>query len=184
MTTDADDWTLAIAGDGEAFGRVFDRHRERVFRHAVRLVPSPADADDVVAVAFLELWRKRRSARQVDGSLLPWLLVTSTNAARNIARSSRRYRALLARLPPGAYAPDPADRPDDSDAERALASLPLPDQQVITLCVVHSFSEREAAEALGIAAGTVKSRLSRAKKRLRERVVQLTDEATTEGSAS
>lgn len=164
-TLDTDDWQAAIDGSGEAFGRLFDRHRDRLKRHSLRLVPTPADADDVVAITFLEAWRKRDRVRFTDGSILPWLLVTATNSAHNLSRSSRRHRALLARLPVEPPVPDHAER-FEGDAERALRGLSLPDRQVIGLCVVEGMSEREAAEALGIPAGTVKSRLSRAKARL------------------
>ena len=59
MTSDAEDWAQALAGSGEAFGRIFDRHRNRIARHSIRLVPTPADAEDVVAITFLEAWRRR-----------------------------------------------------------------------------------------------------------------------------
>lgn len=163
---DTTDWSAALAGDGEAFGRVFDRHRDRVFRHSVRLVPVAEDAADVVAIVFLEAWRRRETVRLIDGSLLPWLLVTATNTARNLTRTARRYGSLLDRLPPPLYVPDPADGFDNTDATDALRRLPLRDQQVIVLSVLDGLSDGEVAEALGIPVGTVKSRLSRAKRRL------------------
>ncbi|MFS2076169.1 RNA polymerase sigma factor, partial [Curtobacterium sp. CT11-133] len=83
---DSGDWAMALEGDGEAFGRVFDRHRHRVQRHCMRLVPVDTDAADSVAIVFLEAWRNRARVRLVDGSLLPWLLVTATNVARNQTR--------------------------------------------------------------------------------------------------
>ncbi len=176
--TDEDAWAAALRGEGEAFGLIFDRHRDRVRRHSHRLVPTPADAEDVVAITFLEAWRRRREVRFVDGSILPWLLVTATNSARNVSRGARRYRALLERLPPASW----SEPPTGDDAQRALRSLPLADQRVIALCVLDGYSEREAAAALGIAPGTVKSRLSRAKARLAQRLEQptLTKEATNE----
>ena len=166
MTTDASDWAAALEGRGEAFGRIFDRHRDRLFRHSLRLVPTAADADDVVAIAFLEAWRKRAAVRFVEGSLLPWLLVTATHSAHNVSRSSRRYRALLARLPAEEFVADHAEHFGEGDAVRALRALSLVDREVIALCVLEGLSEREAASALGVPAGTVKSRLSRAKSRL------------------
>ncbi|MDH6181958.1 RNA polymerase sigma factor (sigma-70 family) [Microbacteriaceae bacterium SG_E_30_P1] len=168
--SDEEDWSAAVAGDGEAFGRIYDRHRDRVTRHSLRLVPTPADADDVVAITFMESWRRRDQVRFVDNSVLPWLLVTATNAARNLSRSARRYHALLARLPATEPAPDHAERFDDNDAIAALRTLSAADQRVVALCVLEGLSEREAAAALGVPPGTVKSRLSRAKRRLAERV--------------
>lgn len=167
MTDDSDEvvWAAALEGNGDAFGRIFDRHRHRLYRHSYRLVPVAADADDVVAIAFLEAWRRRTAARFVDGSILPWLLVIATNSSRNLSRSARRYQALLTKLPTGEHGRNHADDTDD-EAHASLAKLSLADQQVITLCVLDGYSEREAAEAIGVAPGTVKSRLSRAKARL------------------
>lgn len=167
MNSDETDWALAVRGDGVAAGRIFDRHRERVRRHSHRLVPqfAEADAEDVVAVVFMEAWRKREVIRFTNGSMLPWLLVTATHTAANLSRAARRYRALLIRLPPHADLPDPADG-DSGNAEQALRNLSTRDQQVLTLCVLEGFSDREAAAALGVPPGTVKSRLFTAKKRL------------------
>lgn len=182
MTTDAADWADALEGRGEAFGRIFDRHRDRLFRHSLRLVPRPADADDVVAIAFLEAWRKRTAVRFVDDSLLPWLLVTATHSAHNLSRGSRRYRALLARLPVEASVADHAESFGEGDAVRALRTLSLADRDVITLCVVEGLSEREVAIALDVPPGTVKSRLSRAKARLARRLESPTPTTLAEAS--
>ncbi|RDH96459.1 RNA polymerase sigma-70 factor (ECF subfamily) [Curtobacterium sp. AG1037] len=160
------DWSRALGGDGEAFGRVFDRHRHRVLRHCLRLVPEGSDAADTVAVVFLEAWRLRERVRLVEGSVLPWLLLTATNTARNQSRAARRYRAALDRLPPPEPVADHAERDPDGPAVRALRSLPQRDQQVLVLAVLEGYSEREVATALGLPAGTVKSRLSRARRRL------------------
>jgi RNA polymerase sigma-70 factor (ECF subfamily) len=168
MSTTSDDeadWARAVSGDGAAAGRIFDRHRDRIKRHSRRLVPEQADADDVVAVVFLEAWRKRDRIRFTEGSILPWMLVTATNTASNLTRSARRHRALLEKLPPGPDAPDPAES-FPGEAEVALSSLSLRDQQVLSLCVLEDVSEKEAAVVLGIPPGTVKSRLFHAKKRL------------------
>ncbi len=162
---DAADWADAVDGDGEAFGRIFDRHRDRVRRHGYRLAPSVDEVEDLVALTFLEAWRRRSRVRMVDGSVLPWLLVTASNVARNQQRAARRHRALLAKLPPASTTPDPAERHGLGVAAR-LDELSLADRQVLVLCVVEGFSEREAAEALGVPPGTVKSRLSRARRRL------------------
>jgi RNA polymerase sigma-70 factor (ECF subfamily) len=163
---DTGDWSQAVAGDGEAFGRIFDRNRRAVRRQAARFLSSPHDVEDAVAVVFLEAWRRRDAVRLVDGSVLPWLLVTAVHVTANIRRSSRRYQALLAHLPEPPTAPDPATSLDESGALAALRRLSLPDQQVLTLCVLEGWSERDAATALRVRPGTVKSRLHRAKLRL------------------
>ena len=164
--TDRDDWSQAQHGVGEAFGRVFDRHRDRVYRHVLRLVPVLADADDAVAITFMEAWRRREHARLVDDSLLTWLLVTATRVTQNLNRSARRHRALLAKLPADDHAHDHAERLDDGPASAALRELSLSDRHVVTLCVLEGLTDREAALVLDLPVGTVKSRLSRAKRRL------------------
>ena len=96
---DASDWVRVCGGDPAALGALFDRHEARLFRHACRLLTAREDAKDAVTIAFFELWRKRASVRLVDGSPLPWLLNTVSYAARNLERSGRRYRTLIARAP-------------------------------------------------------------------------------------
>ena len=83
-------WSAARQADERAFAGVFDLHRDRVFRHAMRLADTRADAEDVVAMAFTDLWRRRDDVRVVDGSVLPWLLVTAANLSRNSHRSLLR----------------------------------------------------------------------------------------------
>jgi DNA-directed RNA polymerase specialized sigma24 family protein len=80
-------WELARHNDGDAFGALFDLHRDRVYRRARGLLEATHDAEDVTAAAFFELWRRRGSVR-LDSSVLPWLLVTVVNLARNVHRSS------------------------------------------------------------------------------------------------
>lgn len=170
FVSDADEWRAARSGDGEAFARVFDRHQSRVFRHSLALVPTIDDAQDVVGITFLESWRKRASVRFVDGSLLPWLLVTATHSSRNVSRSARRYRSLLERVPRTESLAGPEELLDEGPAVAALRELAPHHRDVITLCVIEGLSEAEAGEALGVPAGTVKSRLHRAKKALASRL--------------
>jgi RNA polymerase sigma-70 factor (ECF subfamily) len=174
-TDDAADWARVLAGDGEAFGRIFDRRAAQVRRQARRLLDRPADVEDAVAVVFLEAWRRRTAVTVVDGSLLPWLLVTATNVARNIRRGRARYDGLLSRLPAPPPAPDPSAAFDEQHLVDAMRALSLADQQVLTLCVLEGWSERDAAAALQVAPGTVKSRLHRAKQRLALRVTRAID---------
>lgn len=125
-----------------------------------------------MTIAFFELWRRRGSSRLVNGSLLPWLLNTAANTARNFERSSRRYQLMLGRLPdPEPSAPVRAA--DESGILAALRRLPEREQSVIVLTVLEGYQERETARALGIPVGTVKSRLARAKERLRGELEQI-----------
>ena len=118
----------------------------------------------------------------MDGSLLPWLLVTATNTARNVTRSTKRYQRLLAHLPPPSQVADPADSVDGSVVSDTLGRLRLVDQQILTLCVILDLSERDAALVLGVSPGTVKSRMHRAKFRMREHITR-PDELFIEGAS-
>ncbi|RFA09903.1 hypothetical protein B7R54_12340 [Subtercola boreus] len=173
-TDEAATWIRAAAGNATAFGVMFDTHRDRVFGQALRVLRSPHDAEDATALVFLEAWRRRDAVRVVDGSIVGWLLVTTNFVCRNLVRSARRYRAVIDILPPPTAEADPSDDVDArldgrerrARVQSAFAALSPNDQNVITLCVIEELTTEQAAEALGVPAGTVKSRLSRAKRRL------------------
>ncbi|MET7426614.1 RNA polymerase sigma factor [Dactylosporangium sp. NPDC005555] len=162
-------------GDTEAFGVLFDQHADAVHRHAVWSEGDPALAEDVVSLTFLEAWRIRRSLHPDGDSLRPWLLGIATNVLRNRRRAARRHREALRRLPVRDTVPDFADevvaRMHDVDriaaAVAALRSLRRSDREVFLLCVWSQLDYASAAEALGVPVGTVRSRLSRARTRLR-----------------
>jgi RNA polymerase sigma-70 factor (ECF subfamily) len=167
-------WASARHGDPVSFGRLFDAHRDRVFGQALRLMRSAHDAEDVTALVFLEAWRKRDAVRVIDGSIVGWLLVTTNYVARNFVRSLRRYREAMARIPAPSATGDHADEvgaridrvAGDRRVRDAFSRLSKNDQDVITLCVLDELTTGQAASVLGVPAGTVKSRLSRAKTRL------------------
>jgi RNA polymerase sigma factor (sigma-70 family) len=168
-------WPQCVRGDAEAFGVLFDRHRDRVFRSASRLSDNRQDAEDVAASAFLELWRRRDDVRVVDGSILPWLLVTTANLGRNAARSRRRYRDLLGRLPRYEDAPDTAavvldarGLGVDARLRDGLRKLSATDAQLIALVVLDGYRVAVAAELLGLSESSARSRLHRSRQKLKE----------------
>ncbi|WP_371408957.1 RNA polymerase sigma factor [Micromonospora zamorensis] len=163
------------AGDSEALGELFDEHADAVHRHALWSGSDPANAEDVVSLTFLEAWRIRESLRPDGDSLRPWLLGIATNVLRNRRRAARRHREALRRLPVRDTVPDFADavvdRMHDADqvaaAMAGLRALRRADREVFLLCVWSQLDYAAAAEALGVPVGTVRSRLSRARTRLR-----------------
>lgn len=164
------------AGDPSAFAELFDSYARAVYNHAFRLTADWSTAEDVMSATFMEAWRLRDRTDPEGGSLRPWLLGIATNIARNQYRSNRRYRAAAmaaaaAELSVPDHAEDVAERVDDrrrlAKALTALASLRRTDREVVALCLGEGLDYEAAAQALGIPVGTVGSRLSRARKKLR-----------------
>jgi RNA polymerase sigma factor (sigma-70 family) len=167
-------WRRSLEGDGAAFGSLFDLHRDRVFRHACRLAGNRQDAEDLVASTFLEFWRCRDRVRVVDGSVLPWLLVTATNVSRNALRGTRRYRQLIERL---ARTDDQRDVADvaaenyvfgiDATLQAELRSLGKTDAQLFALVALEGYSVGDAAELLKLSVPAAQTRLHRTRAKLR-----------------
>lgn len=152
-----------------------------MYRHAYRVTQNRPDAEDTSAAAFLELWRQRTKVTLVQGTVLPWLLVTTTNCALNLRRATRRYDALLKRLPRTPDAVDPAVTYEQSnplnnvDAQlgHALRALKPVDLQLITLVALESYDITAAAMILNLSPGSAKTKLHRARQRLREELPDL-----------
>ena len=168
-------WSRSLRGDGEAFGALYDRHRDRVFRHAYRLAGNHHDAEDILASAFLELWRRRNAVRVVEGSVLPWLLITTTNVARNNGRAARRYRRFLESLPRAEGSTDTwgedffgaAQGMLDQDVASALRTLKAEDLHLVSLVVFEDYTLAAAGAVLGLSPAAAKSRFHRARQRLK-----------------
>ncbi|WP_052848573.1 RNA polymerase sigma factor [Streptomyces avicenniae] len=162
-------------GDPEAFRELFDAHARLIHGYAARWTGDRALAEDVVSLTFLEAWRLRGRVRDEGTDLRPWLMGIAVNVLRNTTRARRRYEAALSRMPPRNAEPDFSDevvgRMADAEraaaARRALERMRPGDREVFMLCVWSELSHVEAASALGIREGTVRTRLFRARARLR-----------------
>ncbi len=175
--SDQDLWSHAANdGSGEAFGELFERHADRVYAHCFSRTGSWSMAEDLTSVVFLEAWRRRSEVRFSGDSALPWLLGVANNATRNAQRSLRRHNLLLAKLPPpGEEADIAADAAARVDQERlaqhllcAMGGLRQAEKEVLALCDWAGLSYAEAAVAIGVPEGTVRSRLFRARQHLRD----------------
>jgi RNA polymerase sigma-70 factor (ECF subfamily) len=168
-------WSRARSGDSEAFGMLFERHARTIYNYCFRRVGNWDAAEDLVSIVFLEAWR-RRNKPLPRGKEMPWLLGIATNVVRNRRRSERRHAAALRRFPAPnpepSFADDSDERIDDEElmgrALALLARLPRREQEVFALCAWSEVGYEDAAVALRIPVGTVRSRLSRARARLRE----------------
>ncbi|EGG43841.1 sigma factor [Streptomyces griseoaurantiacus M045] len=166
------------AGDRDAFAELYEQHARAVHLHAHRLTGDWSAAEEVMADTFLDAWRHRARLEPEGGAVLPWLLGMATNKARNARRGTGRRLAFLSRRPAPEPVPDFAEetagRLDDArtlDAVREVyGRLRRAEREVLALCVWSGLDYAEAAQALGVPVGTVRSRLSRARARLRRLV--------------
>jgi len=160
----------ARRGDQAAFGQVVRAHQRRVYATALRIVRCHAVADDVAQEAFVRAWRSLESF-DLSRPFGPWICRIAANLALNHVRSPRsREEGLPEREDPAPGVDSPLGRLLDAEATRALdaaiSELPAEQRAVFVLRAVEELSYAEIAEALGIPAGTVMSRLSRARERL------------------
>jgi RNA polymerase sigma-70 factor (ECF subfamily) len=174
-TSDRELWARAVDGDREAFGQIFDRHGKTVYNHLFRRTADWSEAEDLTSTVFLHAWRRRAETVLDRDSALPWLLGVADRLLSNTWRRLRRAEALLRRLvlhdqPVGDHADRVVGLVDDerrmSEIHRALARLPRHERDVVELCMWSGLDQQAAAAALGVAVGTVKSRLHRARRRL------------------
>lgn len=178
--SDRELWGRARAGDSAAFGVLFERHAGRIYNYCFRRSADWAIAEDLTSATFFVAWKGLRREPLQAESALPLLYGIATNVLRNRRRSLKRGREAGARLPqPRLEEPDFADeaatRLDDQAEMRQLlglfSRLPRREQDVIALCEWSELSYEETAFALGIPIGTVRSRLARGRRRLRELAV-------------
>jgi RNA polymerase sigma factor (sigma-70 family) len=173
--SDRDLWSEASAGSQMAFAALFDRHVRAVYNHSFRMTGSWSTAEEVTQETFIQAWRKRKDLQLTADSVLPWLLTVATNVVRNEWRSTRRWRAALARIPrirdaESDLADDVAGRLDDQRAMReviaAIRRLSRGEREAVALCLWAGVSYPDAAIVLGISERSVRSRVSRARSRL------------------
>jgi RNA polymerase sigma-70 factor (ECF subfamily) len=167
-----------VAGDNEAFGELFRRHRDRLWAVALRTVCDPEEAADALQDAMVSAFRRAADFRG-DAAVTTWLHRIVVNASldrlrRRAARpttsggSEEAFEALATRDD------DPARASDTRlDIDAALRILPPPQRAALVVVDMLGFSIDDAAAVLGISPGTVKSRCARARARLLPHVAHL-----------
>jgi RNA polymerase sigma factor (sigma-70 family) len=155
----------------EAFAELVRRHGPMVLAACRRVLSNATDADDAFQATFLVLARKAHSVR--GANVAGWLYGVAVRTARGVRlmrdrrlkRETRAARTDVARTP---------DEPRDADAaalvDAELARLPEHQREALVLCELQGRSRKAAAEELGIAEGTLSSRLAAAKRKLAERL--------------
>jgi RNA polymerase sigma-70 factor (ECF subfamily) len=175
------------AGDQVAIAELYDRHASAVFGMAMSLLRERGLAQDVTQEAFVHLWTRAGMFDSRRGTPLAWLLTMTRNLALDELRRQRRGSERLDRYAreAGLHELETADPLLDQgwQSERvldALAELSSVQRNTVELVYLHGCTLAEAAERLGVAVGTVKSRLHAALLSLR---AALAEKRTAEGAS-
>lgn len=156
------------------FGELFDRHFDAVSRYLRRRVGEAA-GDQLAAETFVIAFRRRGDYDLDRPSASPWLFGIATNLARREARTEMRRLKAIARIAPEQepdHGPEAIRRLDAERAQATLAqglnALPPDQRDVLLLFAWEDFSYAEISESLDIPVGTVRSRLSHARRAMRD----------------
>ena len=182
-------WHATARAILDAFGEIYRRHAGRLYSLAYRMVGQSGDAEDLLQEIFLQAHRKLHSFKG-ESALVTWLYRLGMNLCLDHLRSrSSRMSQATASFddedgPAAPAAPAGAVELTVSrlDLERAIASLPDGCRAAFLLHDVEGFEHREVAEMLGIAEGTSKSQVHKARLRLRARLRAPETEKTRERS--
>lgn len=164
--------------DPERFSVIFERHHRVVWTYLAR-VAGPDVADEIAGDVFVTAFARRDRFDPDRGEVRSWLYGIAANLVRTRFRSERRARRAFARAATRGVEVDPMRLVDDAaelaDTSRrvrmAIARLSSEDRELFVLYAWEQLSYAQIAEALDVPIGTVRSRLSRARGRLRELVV-------------
>lgn len=162
-------------GDHDAFEIIVDRYKHQLVNYLTHLAGSRERAEDYAQEAFVRLYQNA-DRYQERGLLAPYLFRIATNLVRSDMRRSLRWRALVPML--AGYGSGNGASPHRAMLEEeiqkkvgtAIAELPLPFRAPLVLREMEEWSYQEIADALGCSEGTVKSRINRARQRLRRRL--------------
>ncbi|MFN2490723.1 MAG: RNA polymerase sigma factor [Actinomycetota bacterium] len=162
-----------VGGDESAFTELMQRHEDRIFGVALRITGDRGDALDATQEAFISLFRRAESFRG-GSEFATWLYRIGINAARDQVRKRRRGPTLEAE-PDEAGDPSPGAPVDETsvariDLARALATLPEDYREAVVMHDLGGIPYEEIARISGVALGTVKSRISRGRRLLAERL--------------
>jgi RNA polymerase sigma-70 factor, ECF subfamily len=169
-----------VAGDPDAFGTLFLRHRDRLWAVAVRTLSDPEEAADALQEAMISAFRRADSFRG-DSAVTTWLHRIVINACLDrLRRKAARPAAggtderTLDNLAAAHAMPDPSSDSDTSlDVMAALRTLPHDQQAALVLVDMLGYPVADAADILGVSQGTVKSRCARGRARLLPRLSHL-----------
>lgn len=155
----------AQGGSAEAFSRLVERHQQPLRAFLRRACGDWATADDLAQETFLAAW-SRIGRLKAGVSVRAWLCGIGYNKHLTAMRSAGRERARATRYEEDRAPPCGAAPEDRLALEAAMADLPPEQRACVALCLAADFSHSEAAEALAMPIGTVKSHVARGRARL------------------
>ena len=172
---------MAQSGDLCAFNRIVSRYQNQVVNLAARMLGSRPQAEDVAQETFISAYRSL--ARFRGGNLRSWLLRIAANGSRDVLRRRRRRSesSLEESLESPSFQPvsddvtpeEAAQRSElNAELQRAILTLSFDQRTALVLVDVQGLSYVEAAETMEVSVGTVKSRLSRARSRVRDALME------------
>lgn len=163
----------AQGADREAFDALYERNVGRVYAVCLRMCASRQEAERLTQDVFVRAWHRLASFRG-DSAFSSWLHRIAVNVVLEDSRSTKRRIGRVESVEdPGLYERAGAMRGDADarmDLERAIATLPPGARQALVLHDIEGYKHEEIAALLGIAAGTVKAQLHRARRLMRERL--------------
>lgn len=162
----------ARRGEEEAFALLYTRHQAPVYRFARAMTGSPSAAEDVVQDVFLALMSGLEKFDPSRAPLRTYLFGIARNISRYRVRSLRRLLSIDVAADweaPGDLTGSLSATQDVSHLRRCLGSLPIRYREVIVLCHLHELDYAQAALALNVPIGTVRSRLHRGRQMLLDR---------------
>lgn len=168
---------LAKRGDTDAFAQLVQTYETSVYRLALRMCGNVHDAEEVAQEAFVAAWKGLPSFRG-ESKFSSWLYQLTTNAAINFLRKEKRHRIATPLEDEMELAAESSPQQAAEDAElrealqQALDALTPEHRQIFLLRQMRQLSYDEIGQLLGLENGTVKSRLNRAKKQLRQILLQ------------
>jgi RNA polymerase sigma-70 factor (ECF subfamily) len=154
----------------DAFEKLYREHSGRIYALASRMAGSPDEGEDLVQEIFLQAYRKLGTFKG-DSAIGTWLYRLALNHCLDFVRSRRAKMGKVTDTLDGEHSTEPAARLETPiariDLERALARLPPGCREVFVLHDVEGFDHKEVGQMLGIAEGTSKSQIFRARTKLR-----------------
>ena len=160
----------AKRADSGAFEALYRMHVDRVYGLCLRMTGSAAEADDCTQDAFIQAWSKLDKFRG-DSSFATWIHRVAVNSVLGRMRKEKREHDRIQAVSDVAPAPESiGDSSAINDLEEAMNRLPSGARHVFVLSTVYGYSHDETGEMLGIAAGTSKAQLHRAKRLLAQQL--------------